>query len=567
MEFHEWYLFITCSFPKRKEKKMKTGAKLRAVLFLLSSKRKVILYLLALLCTSAVTELAIYYWGVLPGKFYGLLLNKDRQGVQELVAEAIVMGILVGLLKSGVRWMGGHLALEARQALTALLLDGMASKVPTADQRICQDAEQLCMALRSSLETVVMAPVLISYYSFKALSVGGYIAPLLIYIFFFVSLIICRLATSQQPMRVAHKDHCEGNFRRLCGSVALHQEDVKIIGSQNREKELALIQFNHLFDSVVQVLRWDIPINALSQFFSYFGSILTYIVIAIPIFAGSLEDKTSAELATIISQNSFFCMYLIFQFTSLTGLAETYTELVGAAVRVHCLITDIEREKTLQNTNQRLMVSLDSIQVKNLKVCIPEMGVVLLSGFNLEITLKKPQLILITGSNGTGKTSLMKCLAGVWPRHADLVSFSSPSDEIMFFPQTPYIPMDHSLRNQVTYPSVNHNFDPHDMNRLLIAVGLENFINGSDRAFDQALSVGERQRLVWARMLYHRPKVAFLDEPFSGIGNGIQDLIRAAFESSITLVLVGHYQNSWDHLGYPPDLVIDLDALRHPRTF
>ena len=151
---------------------------------------------------------------------------------------------------------------------------------------------------------------------------------------------------------------------------------------------------------------------------------------------------------------------------------------------------------------------------------------------------------LISGPSGIGKTVLLQSLAGLWPFVSGSVRLPSSRQDAMFVPQLPYIPLG-DLRAVVSYPTRGGRRrrprDPAgpDQGRP-VAPG-----HPAQRRRDWAkvLSVGEQQRIAFARVLLTKPRAVFLDESTSAMDEGLElmlyELIRTEFPDTI-LVSVSH---------------------------
>mmetsp|Transcript_51601 Transcript_51601/g.165004 ORF Transcript_51601/g.165004 Transcript_51601/m.165004 type:complete len:180 (-) Transcript_51601:95-634(-) len=130
------------------------------------------------------------------------------------------------------------------------------------------------------------------------------------------------------------------------------------------------------------------------------------------------------------------------------------------------------------------------------------------------------------GASGTGKSSLLRCIAGLWGAGSGAVH-APPAHRCMFLPQKPYMPLG-SLREQLLFPSFAGGGEggapPSDgeMESTLGAVGLGGLCArvgglGATMEWSDVLSVGEQQRVAFARLLLQRPVCAFLDEATSAL--------------------------------------------------
>jgi vitamin B12/bleomycin/antimicrobial peptide transport system ATP-binding/permease protein len=163
---------------------------------------------------------------------------------------------------------------------------------------------------------------------------------------------------------------------------------------------------------------------------------------------------------------------------------------------------------------------------------------------DLDVRLEAGDTLLISGPSGIGKTVLLQSLAGLWPFVSGSIRVPSGRHEVMFVPQLPYIPLG-DLRAVVSYPHEAGAVGDMQIQQALVEVALSHLaIRLNDvRDWGKTLSVGEQQRIAFARILLSRPRAVFLDESTSAMDEGLElmlyELIRAELPTTI-LVSVSH---------------------------
>ena len=162
--------------------------------------------------------------------------------------------------------------------------------------------------------------------------------------------------------------------------------------------------------------------------------------------------------------------------------------------------------------------------------------------------------VLIVGETGAGKSTLFRAVAGLWPWGSGTILTPAPED-MAFLPQRPYLPLG-TLRNAVTYPAAPEAFSDSDVRRALERCDLGSLVAKLDRTerWDRELSMGEQERLAFARLLLHKPGWVFLDEATAALDQASQHRIMGLFEAELkdaTVLSIGHR----------PDL-----AVYHTRT-
>ena len=260
---------------------------------------------------------------------------------------------------------------------------------------------------------------------------------------------------------------------------------------------------------------------------------LPYIVQAQRLFAGQIS------LGDVIQSVTAFGLI----HESLSFFREAYDSFASyraAIIRLDGLVSQNSRARAL--TYIKTVGSDDgALQVDGVEVRTPT-GEALINA--LDLRLEPGDTLLISGPSGIGKTVLLQTLAGLWPFVSGHVRLPYGRHEAMFVPQLPYIPLG-DLRAVVSYPREEGTVDDRQIQDALIKVALSHLILRVNdvRDWTKALSVGEQQRIAFARILVSRPRAVFLDESTSAMDEGLElmlyELIRAELPQTI-LVSVSH---------------------------
>jgi putative ATP-binding cassette transporter len=160
-----------------------------------------------------------------------------------------------------------------------------------------------------------------------------------------------------------------------------------------------------------------------------------------------------------------------------------------------------------------------------------------------EVVIAPGERVLVAGESGTGKSTLVRAIAGLWPWGQGHVEVASGA-RMMLMPQRAYVPIG-ALRAAATYPEPPESKSDEEIAKTLKLVGLGHLAKRLDEEapWDQTLSGGEKQRLAFARIFLHRPDILVLDEATSALDPDSQDELMELLTkqlSETTVISVGH---------------------------
>lgn len=147
------------------------------------------------------------------------------------------------------------------------------------------------------------------------------------------------------------------------------------------------------------------------------------------------------------------------------------------------------------------------------------------------------------GESGAGKSTLFRAISGLWPWGGGRIRIPK-AEEMMFLPQRPYLPLG-TLRAAISYPASPETFADADVRQALERCGLGEFVDMLDKheRWDRSLSLGQQQRVAFARVLLHRPKWVFMDEATSALDEENQASMLGLFENELkgaSVLSIGH---------------------------
>lgn len=545
---------------------------LSRLLRILVTSRSIPLAYLAILILTAASEYFVYRLGTIIGEFYSSLSSRNLEQFKYVLLQSSLLCLAQSLFKSAKQFSTGWFLIAGRDRLTKVLHNiylnpdtkpfyilscpTLDSTTDNPDQRITEDINKFMAALRTLLDMLAITPALIIFYTIKTTESTSTIGAASVWVFFLVNSVICQLALAPLVPRIYIKEKMEGNFR--FSHVRLRQYAEPIAMYHNAtfwEMSILTSRLKDVINWGWKVVRIQFIVDFIAEFFAYFGSILTYLLIALVIFkdGSSFADKSPAETAQYISQSSFFMMYLINQFTRITGMGGAVAEFAGYTARIGNLLNQCKSLTRTSETHHQQPSR--TIKLDNITLHPPNNPTrILFQNYTLEF--HRGQHTFITGPNGSGKSALLRCIAGLWPLSKGRLLFPTQSClSIFILCQTPYLVDDATIAEQILYPTqhleITKDLADH-LDSLLQKVGLGH-LSVNSLTSTQFLSPGNVQRLMIARLLFHAPIFAFLDEPFTNVdAQGQTDLLKLIMDRGITVILIGHHKlpllNEWRHI-------------------
>ncbi|KAI1434942.1 ABC transporter transmembrane region 2 [Xylaria sp. CBS 124048] len=387
---------------------------------------------------------------------------------------------------------------------------------------------------------------------------------------------VMRALTPPFGKYVADEARLEGEFRFQHSRLIDHSEEIALYHGHEAEKDTLDKGYFTLIKHVNHILRRRFYHGIMEDFvIKYFWGALGLLLCSVPVFfklPGQLGDTVSMGDRTelfvtnrrmLLSASDAFGR-IMFSYREIMELAG-YTSRVASLLEVMDDIQAGHFEKKLVSSSgtaeheavlkgRGKVVQSTDIQFIDVPIISPN-GDVLVKA--LSFSLKQGDHLLVVGPNGCGKSSLFRILGGLWPVYGGTV-YKPPFTDIFYIPQRPYLSRG-SLRQQITYPDSlravrARGVTDADLFDILKILSLEHLVDLYPEGWDaeaewrDVLSGGLQQRVAMARLFYHKPRYAILDECTSSVTLETEKVMYDNAKAlGITLMTVSHRRSLWKY--------------------
>jgi ABC-type uncharacterized transport system fused permease/ATPase subunit len=422
------------------------------------------------------------------------------------------------------------------------------------DQVLATDVEQLTEGVANLWHDLVKPVVDILWFARSMWLLTGMQGLKWQYIYIVGGTLFLQLVKPNLAQLTATREKLDGQFRFVHSRVQQHAESIAFFNGAAAEQRIVEKHFHAKIKHQKMQKRKEHAYGIAQQFVGYFMP--QNVVWALSMLyqekymksqgGRNLTKEKQGELGHNLRYLGAVVNHSFSAFGSLMELHGKAESLIGHVHRVSLLLESLDKVEQLcsgqtdgdlqESGTVTFQEGGSVVEFKDCDILTPNHSQTLAK--NMSWKVERGRGLLVTGPNGSGKTSVFRILGGLWPLHSGQVTAPKPKVDVLFIPTTPYMPIG-TFVDQVTYPEhLSLPLSPQQEARLqkvLEQVKLTYLLEreGADKfsdRFENTFSLGEQQRLNVARVLWHAPRFACLDECTSAVALDGEEEIYQHFQ-------------------------------------
>lgn len=325
----------------------------------------------------------------------------------------------------------------------------------------------------------------------------------------------------------------EADFRFSMVRLRENSESIAFYGGEKSEKIGFLIRFAKIFENYWSLMKSQKRLTWFTAGYGQLAIIFPILMAAPRYFSGAMQLGGLIQTLKAFGEVQDALSFFVDSYTSVAEWQAVVKRLLG-------FVDHMETVEKLKIETTIVEANVDRLAIQNLTVALPS-GESLLQDVNLQVS--GGEKLLITGASGCGKSTFMRTVSGIWPFGKGSIVVPQGQTRL-FLPQRPYLPLG-SLKEAILYPKESVMADDQRIKEVMKECQLAELISRLDDIDDwsRILSLGEQQRIAFARVLLIKPEWVFLDESTSALDEPTEKMMYELLTAKLpytSIISIGH---------------------------
>ncbi|MBG1243119.1 ABC transporter ATP-binding protein/permease [Nostoc sp. NZL] len=482
-----------------------------------------------------------------------ILQEKDYSKFVNIIYFYAAGLVLVTLLLGFSRFVRKQIALDWYKWLNNQILDKYLSNrayykinfqadIDNPDQRLSQEIEPITSNALNFSATFLEKVLEMITFAIIIWSISQQIAiALIIYTIMgnFIAVYLNQELNSINQAEIESK----ADYNYCLTHVRNHAESIAFFRGEKQELNIIERRFSKLITNIKRKIDWERNRDLFNRAYQVAIELFMLFILA-PLYIKGEIDFGQVGQASVAS---FMFATALGELITAFGTSGNFSSYVERLAEFSSALEEVTKQP--ENVSTIKTLEENHLAFENVTLQTPNYEQVIVE--DLSLSVQPGEGLLIVGPSGRGKSSLLRAIAGLWNAGTGRL-VRPPLEEVLFLPQRPYIILG-TLREQLLYPNTSRQMTDAELKEVLQQVNLQNLLSRVDGfdtevPWENILSLGEQQRLAFARLIVTHPSFTILDEATSALDLENEGrLYQQLQETKTTFISVGHRESLFDY--------------------